>query len=70
MPSVEQKFECHHAVQLEEAINEQTQAKRESMKRRSLVREHKWTDPESQLKMTHAQVSFSKNMKIHEKIHE
>lgn len=63
MPSVEHKFECHHAVWLEEAFHEQTQAKRESLKRRPLVHEHKWTDPESQLKMTHIQDSFSKNMK-------
>lgn len=63
MPSVEQKFKCHHAVWLEDAFPEQTQAKRGSVKRRPLVHEHKWTDPETQLKMTHAQDSFSKNMK-------
>lgn len=63
MPSVEHKFECHHAVWLEEAFSEQTQAKRELVKRRPLVHEHKWTDPEPQLKTTHAQDSFSKNMK-------
>lgn len=33
------------------------------MKRRQLVHEHKWTDPETQLKTTHAQDSFSENMK-------
>lgn len=63
MPSVEQKFECHHAVWLEEAFHEQTQAKRESLKQRPHVYEHKWTNPESQLKMTHAPDSFAKNMK-------
>lgn len=63
LPSVEQKFECHHVVWLEEAFHEQTQAKRGSVKRRQLVHEHKWTDPESQLKMSQAQDSFSKNLK-------
>ncbi|XP_042340813.1 uncharacterized protein LOC121941903 [Plectropomus leopardus] len=33
------------------------------MKQGSLVHKHKWTDPESQLKMTQAQDLFSKNMK-------
>ncbi|XP_027139523.1 uncharacterized protein LOC113746717 [Larimichthys crocea] len=61
MPSVKQKNECHHAVWLEKAFFEQTQANK--TKRRPLVNEQKWTDPESQLKMTHAQDLFSKNMK-------
>lgn len=63
MPSAEQKFECHHAVWLEEAFHEQTEAMRESVKRRPLVHEHKWTDPESQLKTTDTQDLFSENMK-------
>lgn len=61
MPSVKQKNECHHAVWLEKAFFEQTQANK--TKRRPLVNEQKWTDPESQLKTTHAQDLFSKNMK-------
>lgn len=58
MPSVVQKLEFHHAVWLEDAVHEQTQAKSESVKRRPLVSEHKWTEP--QLKMTHTQDLFGK----------
>lgn len=62
MPSAEQTFECHHAVWLEEAFHEQTHAKKKLMKKR-LLHEHKWTDPESQLKMTQTQESFPKNIR-------